>query len=277
LDLIPPRIGLALGGGFARGIAHVGVLKVFEREHIPIHCITGVSAGAIVAASFASGAKPEEIARAACAMRFNDVANWTLCRMGLMGSERMSRFLTRLLKRYRFEEMEMPLGIVATDITTGEAVNFRDAGEVFMPIRASCAYPGLFQPVRGDGRLLVDGAISMEIPAQLTRQLGATHVISVHLPAEGSLAPTNVFQVVNRCLQVLQSRTEADWRPDSDLVIEPDTRGVEWDGFECAPALIQAGEAAAEVALATIRKWLPTPVEKLPELVPIASTGSIPA
>ena len=88
----PPKIGLALGGGFARGIAHAGVLEVFERHHIPIHCITGVSAGSIAAAAYASGATPAEIARAACAMRFGDVARWTLCRTGFVGSERMERF-----------------------------------------------------------------------------------------------------------------------------------------------------------------------------------------
>src|SRR5215831_3680669 len=191
-----PRIGLALGGGFARGIAHAAVLEVFERHRIPIHCITGVSAGSIVAAAYASGASPTEIARAGCAMRFGDVARWSLCRTGFVVSERMKRFLERLLKNYRFEEMRIPLGILATDLCTGEAVTFHGSGDVFLPIRASCAYPGLFQPVRCDGRLLVDGAISMEIPALLARQLGATHVISVHLPAQlVTRAPQNVFQV----------------------------------------------------------------------------------
>ena len=117
-----PKIGLALGGGFARGIAHAGVLDVFERNGIPIHCITGVSAGSIVAAAYASGASPAEIARAGCAMRFGDVARWSLCRMGFVVSERMKRFLERLLKAYRFEEMRIPLGVLATDLCTGEPV-----------------------------------------------------------------------------------------------------------------------------------------------------------
>src|ERR1051325_3774462 len=92
------RIGLALGGGFARGIAHAGVLKVIDRFRIPIHCVTGVSAGSIVAAAYASGATPEEIVRAACSMRFSDIGRWRLGRLGLVGSERMNRFLERLLK-----------------------------------------------------------------------------------------------------------------------------------------------------------------------------------
>src|SRR5579884_2204926 len=127
LAVMPPpplRIGLALGGGFARGIAHAGVLDILERHNIPIHCITGVSAGSIVAAAYASGASPEEIARAGCAMRFGDVARWSIGRMGFVVSERMKRFLEHLLKNYRFEEMRIPLGVIATDLCTGDPVNF---------------------------------------------------------------------------------------------------------------------------------------------------------
>ena len=270
-----PLIGLALGGGFARGIAHAGVLKVLEQNHIPIHCIAGVSAGAIVAAAYASGATPAEIALAGCAMRFTDVGRWRLGRLGLVGSERMHRFLERLLKVYQFEEMPLPLGVLATDLSTGEPVPFSGSGLVFDPIRASCSYPGLFQPVRFQGRLLVDGAMSMEIPAALARQLGATHVISVHLPARGPGAlPSNMFQVVNRCFQIMQGRSEDGWRCDTDVVIAPDVRGVDWDAFARGPQLIEAGESAALAALPAIQEWLKGarrstgPIGLLPESLP---------
>ena len=272
----PPKIGLALGGGFARGIAHAGILQAFERHQIPIHCITGVSAGSIAAAAYASGASPEEIARAGCAMRFGDVARWSLSRMGFVVNERMRKFLERLLKQYRFEEMEIPLGVLATDLVTGRPVCFHGSGDVFLPVRASCAYPGLFQPVLCEGRSLVDGAISMEIGARLARQLGATHVISVHLPAPiDGLPPQNVFQVVNRCMQILQAQTEEVWRKDSDLVIAPDVRSVRWDGFECGPELLKAGEAAALAAMPKIQSWLvkPQPAPAAGDALP----SSIPA
>ena len=257
LPAVPPRIGLALGGGFARGIAHVGVLQVLERHQIPIHCIAGVSAGSIVAAAYASGATPAEIGRAGCAMRFGDVARWSLSRMGFVVSERMKRFLERLLKQDRFENMPIPLGVLATDLCNGESVPFSGTGDVFLPIRASCSYPGLFQPVRSDTRLLVDGAMSMEIPAQLARQLGATHVISVHLPAQDNCAPpTNMFQVINRCFQIMQTHSEQDWRKESTLVITPDVRHLAWDAFGSGPELIQAGETAALAAIPTIEGWL---------------------
>jgi NTE family protein len=253
---VAPRIGLALGGGFARGIAHAGVLRTFERRRIPLHCITGVSAGSIVAAAFASGARADDIGLVGASMRFRDVARWSLCRMGFLGSERMKRFLGALLKTYRFEQMRIPLGVVATDLCTGEAVSFRDSGDVFLPIRASCSYPGLFQPVRVGDRLLVDGAMSTEIPTLLARELGATHVISVYLPPPRcQRPPTDVFQVIRRCFQILQGRSQAAWRRHSDLVITPDLKSIEWNGFDAGPEMVRAGEAAALAALPAIESW----------------------
>jgi NTE family protein len=257
--VVAPRIGLALGGGFARGIAHAGVLRTFERHGIPLHCITGVSAGSIVAAAYASGAQADDIGRVGSCMRFRDVARWSLCRMGFMGSERMKRFLQGLLKTYRFEEMRIPLGVVATDLCTGEPVSFRDTGDVFLPIRASCSYPGLFQPVQAGDRLLVDGAMSIEIPALLARELGATHVVSVYLPPPPcQRPPADLFQVIRRCFQIMQRRSESAWRHDSDLVITPDLKAIEWNGFEAGPELVKAGEAAALAALPAIQSWFST-------------------
>jgi NTE family protein len=254
--VVAPRIGLALGGGFARGIAHAGILATLEDHGIPLHCITGVSAGSIVAAAYASGAKTAHIARVASSMRIGDVARWSLGRMGFMGSERMKGFLEGLLETYRFEDMRIPLGVVATDLCTGEPVSFRDTGDVVLPIRASCAYPGLFQPVSTGDRLLVDGAISMEIPALLARELGATHVISVYLPPPPCRrAPANAFQVIRRCFQIMQARSEASWRDDSDLIITPDLLAVDWNGFEAGPALVDAGAEAALAALPEIESW----------------------
>lgn len=275
----PPKIGLALGGGFARGIAHVGVLQVFQQHGIPIHCITGVSAGSIVAAAYASGATPEEIGRSGCAMRFGDVARWSLSRMGFVVSERMQRFLQRLLKEDCFEKMRIPLGVLATDLCSGEPVRFSGTGDVYLPIRASCSYPGLFQPVHYGDRLLVDGAMSMEIPALLARQLGATHVISVHLPAQdGGPAPSNMFQVVNRCFQIMQTRSEENWRAASTLVIAPDVRHLAWDAFGSGPELILAGETAALAALPTIQGWLEGAAAESPKLgLQTATQNSLPA
>jgi len=255
-----PRIGLALGGGFARGIAHAGVLKTFEQHGIPLHCITGVSAGSIVAAAYASGTPADDIGRVGSSMRVTDVASWSLCRMGFMGTERMKTFLEGLLKAYRFEQMRIPLGVVATDLCTGEPVSFHDTGDVVLPIRASCSYPGLFQPVPEGDRLLVDGAMSIEIPALLARELGATHVISVYLPPPPCRRPpANAFQVIRRCFQIMQERSEQTWRQESDLIIVPDLKATDWNGFEAGPELVNAGAEAALAALPTIDSWFLSP------------------
>jgi len=255
-----PRIGLALGGGFARGIAHAGVLKVFEQHHIPLHCITGVSAGAIVAAAYASGTPAADIAKVGSSMRFRHVAKWSICRMGFMGSERMKRFLEGVLQVHRFEDMPTRLGVLATDLCTGEPVSFRDTGDVFLPIRASCSYPGLFQPVPVGDRLLVDGAMSIEVPALLARQLGATHVISVSVPPPTCVRPpSDVLQIVRRCFQIMQRHSEGVWRDASDLILTPDLKSIDWKEFEAGPELVKAGEAAALDALPAIREWLTPP------------------
>jgi NTE family protein len=252
-----PRIGLALGGGFARGISHVGVLRVLERENIPLHCITGVSAGAIVAAAYASGATTDEIAAVGGAMRFGDVARWSLSKLGFAGSDRMVQFMARLLKHMRFEDMRIPLGVIATDLRGGKPVSFRDTGEVTPAIRASCSYPGLYRPFVIDGRSYVDGAITVEVPARLARQMGATHVIAVCIPNQDeTFEPQNMFQVVSRSFQILMSFNEEGWRRESDVVLMPEVGAIPWDGFDNAMAMIAAGERAAEEALPRIRQWL---------------------
>jgi NTE family protein len=251
-----PAVGLALGGGFARGIAHVGVLRVFREEGIPIGSIAGVSAGSIVAAAYAGGTTLEELAHRAGSMRFKDVARWTVSRLGLFASERMEAFLKDLLKAHAFEQMQIPLAIVATDLCTGKPVVFR-TGDVVTAIRASCAYPGLFLPIRQAQHCLVDGAFSMEVPALTLREIGAARVVSVFIPMHApGFDPRNMFEVVNRCFQVMHSRTENEWRQHSDIVLSPDVNGLGWDSFESAEKLIASGEKAARAALPAIQTWL---------------------
>ena len=252
-----PKIGLALGGGFARGIAHIGVLRVLEQNKIPIRAIAGVSSGSIVAAAFASGTSADEIEKVALSMKFRDVARWTLNLRGLAGNDRMVKFLARLLKVTRFEDMKIPLAIVATDLRRGKPVTFRDKGDVIFPIRASCAYPGLFLPVRHAGKLLVDGFVSMEVPADPVRAMGSDRVISVAIPASDGIEDYgNMFSVVSRCFQVMSMRTENSWRRHSSLVISPAANGLTWNSFADAKKLIELGEQAALAAIPAINKWL---------------------
>lgn len=253
----PPRIGLALGGGFARGIAHIGVLRALEKNEIPIHAVTGVSSGSIVAASMASGCCADEIERVALSMKFRDVARWTINVMGLAGSDRMISFLTRLLKVNRFEDMRVPLGIVATDLLTGKAVHFHGQGDVVTPIRASCSYPGLFQPIRHQDKLLVDGFVAMEVPAAPLLKMGCDRVISVAIPnQEGVEEFGNMLSVVSRCFQIMGTHAEHEWKRCSSVVITPPVANMSWDSFHSATRMIELGEQAAMAVMPTIRKWL---------------------
>ena len=156
--------------------------------------------------------------------------------------------------------MAIPLAIVATDLITGKPVTFHGSGDVVLPIRASCAYPGLFSPIRYQDRLLVDGFVAMEVPAEPLLQLGAERVISVNIPCHDCLQDYgNMFSVVNRCFQVLSRRCEYNWRRYSRVVITPPVEDMSWDSFASAKKLIQCGEEAAMAAIPAIQQWLSTP------------------
>lgn len=259
-----PSIGLALGGGFARGIAHVGILKVLEEENIPISVITGTSVGALIGACYCSGLTPAELEHVARNTRFTTFARWTLSRYGFASNDRMITFLTRTLKCETFENLRIPLGITATDFNTGEGVIFR-SGSVIGPVRASCAYPGMFLPVEIAGRHFVDGMLSYPVPSRPAREMGADRVIAVHLKgtwANGS-APRHLFDVIGQSFAIAQDAMSRLWREDADLVIEPDVAGYAYDDFKRAPDLIRVGEAAIRAVLPEIRKWLATPAEAI--------------
>ena len=257
-----PAIGVALGGGFARGIAHVGVLKVLEEEGIPIRVVTGTSVGALIGACYCSGLTIAEMREVALNTRFTTFARWTLSRYGFATNDRMVSFLTRTLKVKTFEEMRIPLGVSATDFNTGEGVVFH-SGSIIDPIRASCAYPGMFLPVQIRGRYLVDGMLSHPVPTRPLREMGADRVLAVHLRgtwANGG-APRHLFDVIGQSFAIAQDAMSGLWREAADIVIEPDVAGFAYDDFKRSDDLIQAGEVAMRKALPEVRKWLDTPAE----------------
>ena len=253
----PPTIGIALGGGFARGIAHVGVLKVLEEERIPVHCIAGTSVGALIGAAYCSGLSVEELVEVAYKVRFTSFARWTVSRMGFATNDRMVSFLTRLLKAKTFEELRIPLGVVATEFNTGEGEVFQ-TGSLIGPVRASCAYPGMFLPVNIDGRWFVDGMLSHPVPTVPVREMGAQRVIGVHLKGQwcSQGAPRHLFDVIGQSFAIAQDRMIDGWRRAADLVIEPDVSGFLYDDFKRAGELLEVGEIAMRRALPEVRKWL---------------------
>ena len=257
-----PAIGLALGGGFARGIAHIGVLRVLDEEGIPVRVVAGTSVGALIGASYCSGLCCDELEEVARSVRFTTFARWTLSRYGFATNDRMVAFLTRILKVKTFEELRIPLGVTATDFNTGEGIVFH-SGSIIDPVRASCAYPGMFLPVNIRGRWLVDGMLSHPVPTGPLREMGADRVLAVHLKGQWSKngAPRHLFDVIGQSFAIAQDRMSSQWKSAADLVIEPDVSGFAYDDFKRSPELIQAGEVAMRKALPEVRKWLQLPVE----------------
>jgi len=255
-----PAIGVALGGGFARGIAHIGVLRVLEEERIPICAVTGTSVGALIGACYCSGLSPQEMQEVAHNARFATFARWTLSRYGFATNDRMVSFLTRHLKCSTFEQLRIPLGVTATDFNTGEGVVFR-AGSMIEPVRASCAYPGMFLPVQIGGKHLVDGMLAHPVPTRPLRDMGAERVLAVNLKGTWSNggAPRHLFDVIGQSFAIAQDAMASVWRNAADLIIEPEVAGFAYDDFKRADDLIRAGEIAMRQALPAVRKWMETP------------------
>src|SRR6202020_1003207 len=218
-----PAIGVALGGGFARGIAHIGVLKVLEEAGIPVRVVTGTSVGALIGAAYCSGLSIRELEKIAHSVRFTTFARWTISRYGFATNDRMTAFLDRVLKVKTFEEFRIPLGVTATDFNTGEGVVFH-SGAITDAVRASCAYPGMFLPVEVRGRYLVDGMLSHPVPTRPLREMGADRVLAIHLKGTWAASgpPRHLFDVIGQSFAIAQDAMSSQWRGAADLVVEPD-------------------------------------------------------
>jgi NTE family protein len=250
-----PRIGVALGGGFARGIAHLGVLRVLQEEKIPIDYLTGTSAGALMAISYASSHTIPEIERQALATHFKDFGSWKLSWLGLATNQKLEHYPRRFLGVSTFEDLRIPLAIAATDLATGEAVYFSH-GQLGPALRASCAYPGMFVPVEIEGRMLVDGFLAAPVPVDAARILGADIVIAIFLESASDRKPASIVDVIGLSFAILQRHADLEWRRTADVIIEPIVKDFLWDDFDRTSELIAAGEAAARAALPRIRAVL---------------------
>ena len=257
--VMPSRtgIGLALGGGFARGFAHLGVLQVLEQNQILISHIAGTSVGSILGAAYASGAPLDRIIETCRALRFRDIARWRVSRLGLASNHRLASLIERVFDSREFEDLRIPLAVVATDLTSGEPVVFTQ-GNLVDAIRASCAFPGLFEPVEIGTRCLADGGLVAPVPTHAARELGASVVIGVSVGMQDGHrgAPTNIFQVVSRAVNAAQKHQLEIWERYADLVLRPDVQSLAWDDFDRADEAIAAGAAAARRALPRIEKLL---------------------
>jgi NTE family protein len=250
-----PRVGLALAGGFARGIAHIGVLRVLREASIPIDCVAGTSVGALIGAGYCAGSSLENMEKVGSATSFADFGRWTPSWLGLATNQRMEKYLTRFTSAKTFEELKTPLAIAATDINAGVSVYYSH-GPLVPAIRASCAYPGLFLPIQHEGRTLVDGFLTAPVPVEGALLLGADIVIAVYLESGTVEQPRTFTDILSRAFNILQRHSDLAWRTQADVIIEPDVKLFVWDDFSKTPDMIAAGEAAALAALPQIRAAL---------------------
>jgi NTE family protein len=250
-----PKVGLALAGGFARGIAHVGVLRAFRDAGIPIDCVAGTSVGALIGAGFCSGLSLEKMQEIGQSTTFADFGRWTPSWLGLATNQRMEKYLARMTPATTFAELKIPLAISATDINAGVTIYYLN-GALAPPLRASCAYPGLFVPIQYEGRTLVDGFLTAPVPVEGALIQGADIVIAVYLEAGGIENPRTAVDIISRSFNIIQKHTDVTWRQQANVIIEPDVSSFAWDDFTKTPELVAAGEAAAMNALPEIVAFL---------------------
>jgi NTE family protein len=255
-----PTVGLALSGGAARGIAHVGVMRVLAEHRIPVDFIAGTSAGALVGAALASGMSIDEIEKIGRSLRWRDMGRMTLSRLGVQSNARMEEFMRALLPVTRFEELPIPFAAVATDLHSGSAVIMSGEGDVAFAVRASCAIPGWYVPVTDEhGRQLVDGGLVANIPSAAARSLGADLVIAVDVNFEGAKflgQPQSAIGVLLQSMMVVQRTASTHQLQDADVVVRPRVGHIRWDEMTRAGELIAAGEEAARATIERIKHLL---------------------
>lgn len=254
----PPRIGLALGGGAARGFAHVGVIEVLEEAGIKPDLVVGTSAGSLVAALYASGRDGRQLQQSAMAMDEAAFADWTLpiFSRGVLRGEALARYVDTQVNHKLIENMALPLGIVATDLKTGQGVLFR-RGDTGTAVRASSAVPAVFLPVKIGAQEFVDGGLVSPVPVRYARQMGAELVIAVDISSAPEGNPYgDSLQVLMQTFAIMGKSINSWELKDADVVVRPALAGMGSGDFAGKRRAIEAGRAAMQAALPQLRAAL---------------------
>lgn len=248
------KVGVALCGGVAYGVAQIGVLKALEKAGVRVDCLAGTSAGAIIAAAYASGLPLSRIEEIGVNTSWGELFSFRPSRKGLVSSGPIEQYIQKYLKVGTFEHLKKPLAVVATDICSGEEVVFTQ-GPLDKAVRASCSIPGIYSPVELAGRQLVDGGMAENVPVKALRSLGADVVIAVNLFGHPQVFPkaSNVFQVLMRVWYFFVKEQKA-WREHADVVLEPDMRLFDLFDFGQGNEIIAAGEKEANRRMNEIRQ-----------------------
>jgi NTE family protein len=261
------RIGLAFGGGAARGLAHIGVLEVLEEEGIPVDMISGTSAGAVVGALYAQGKDArliKELALEVSRKRLASLADITLSRSGFIQGRRIKHLMARAIGAdVQFSDLKIPFACVATDLMTGEEIVI-SYGSVLEAVRASISVPGVFTLARWKGRYLVDGGLVNPVPARVLRDMGADFVIAVNVMPDVSERESGlrrrkqpgIISIMVQSMYIASHSLIRSGTQHADVVIQPKLPNISFGDFRKAEECIARGAQAAREALPEIRSHL---------------------
>ncbi len=253
-----PKFGLALGGGAARGFAHVGVIQVLEEAGLKPDLVVGTSAGSVVAAFYASGKDGAQLQKAAETMEEATITDWTvpLLGRGMMRGDGLARYVNKQTGNRRIEDFKMPLGIVATDLKTGEGILFQ-RGDVGTAVRASSSVPSVFEPVRIGNREFVDGGLVSPVPVRYARQMGAEYVLAIDISSPPESGKTgDMFDILMQTFTIMGKSINTLELRDADLVVRPALNDVGSADFKARRRSIEAGRAAMLQALPKLKAAL---------------------
>ncbi|HUI72895.1 MAG TPA: patatin-like phospholipase family protein [Spirochaetia bacterium] len=251
------RIGLALGGGAALGLAHIGVLKVLSEEGIGVDCVAGTSAGSVVGAAYCAGRSWRQIWDAARRLEWSHLVSLTIPRQGMMRLDRLERYIEATTGVQDFAGLRIPFAAVATDLERGEPVVFT-SGSVAKAVRASCSVPGLFEPLRLGEVALVDGGLVNDVPADVARGLGADIVIAVNLHSRRlqSGPPRNILDIAYYTFDILLTNSAQKGMSSADIVVSPDLQGFHYRNLKRADELVIRGEQAMRAGVQELRRLI---------------------
>lgn len=250
----PPKIALVLGGGAAKGFAHVGVIKSLEAHGIPIDIIVGTSAGSVVGALYAAGNNGFELQRIALSMDESTVSDWVLPNRGFIKGESLMKFINEAVKSRPIEQLDRKLAIVATDLQSGELIVF-ERGNTGLAVRASSSVPGVFQPVKIAGREFVDGGLVSPVPVKTARDLGADIVVAVDIsdkPKTSRLKDS--IDVLMQTFTIMGRVIAGKELFFADVVVTPDITGLNSANFDSRNLAIIEGEKAGLEAVVRLKE-----------------------
>ena len=250
---VQPKIGLALGGGFFRGLAHIGVLRVLEDNNIAVHMICGTSIGAVVGSVYACGMPLKRLEQLAVSVNERMFYDLGIPRKGMLRGDKITDFMRTVTGNRDFDQTDIPFRAVACDIETGEKLVLSQ-GKIYQAVRASLSVPGVFVPVEMDGRVMVDGGVVCRVPSQETRAMGADVVIAVDVGArQGRFEVSNTLDIIVRTFEIMEYQAMRGTE-DADVIITPQVNHINMTRLTQAAECVDLGVQAALSALPDIKK-----------------------